>query len=111
MWVFGMVDTSHQPALGYMELVNTRDAGTLLIIQTHTATGTTVHSDEWAAYNRVQQLSNVSAHHQVNHSLHLVDPATGVHTQHVERYWNRVKCKFKRMRGCHAHQLPRQLFR
>ena len=46
-WVFGMVDTSQQPALGYMEVVQQRDAATLLpIIQAHTAPGTTIHSDE-----------------------------------------------------------------
>ena len=57
MWVFGMVDTSHQPALGYMELVANRDAQTLLpIIQAHAATGTIIHSDQWAAYRQVQQL-------------------------------------------------------
>ena len=28
-----------------------------------------------------------------------MNPVTGVHTQHVESYWNRVKIKFKRMRG------------
>ena len=30
----------------------------------------------------------------------------GVHTQNVESYWDRVKIKLKRMRGCHAQQLP-----
>ena len=101
--MFGIVDTSHQPALGYMEVVHRRDATTLLpIIQAHTAPGSIVHSDEWSSYRRVQQLGNVSAHNTVNHSLHFVDPVTGVHTQHVESYWNRVKGKLKRMRGYHA---------
>ena len=88
VWVFGMVDTSHQLAL---EVVSCRDAATLPpIIQAHTAAGSTVHSDNWAAYRQVQQLSNVSTH-VVNHSLHFVDPATGVHTQNMERDWDRVK--------------------
>ena len=42
----------------------------------------------------------------LNHSLNFVDPRTGVHTQHVESYWNRVKLKFKKMRGVQASQLP-----
>ena len=51
MWVFGLVDTSHTPALGYMEIVSQRDAATLLpIIQAHVAPGTIIHSDQWAAY-------------------------------------------------------------
>ena len=110
MWVFGIVDTSQEPALGYMEIVPARDAATLLpIIQAHTAAGTTVYSDQWGAYNRVQTLGNVAAHSTVNHSLHFVDPVTGVHTQNVESYWNRVKGKLKRMKGCHEDQLPSYL--
>ena len=105
-----MVDTSQQPALGYMEVVSARDAATLLpIIQTHTVPGTTINSDQWAAYNRVQSLGNIATHNSVNHSLHFVDPVTGVHTQHVESYWQRVKGKLKRMKGCHHQQLTSYL--
>ena len=104
-----MVDTSVQPALGYMEVVQQRDAATLLpLIQNHVNPGTTVHSDLWAAYNRVRQLPGVAAHNTVNHSVEFVTP-TGVHTQNIESYWNRVKTKLKRMKGCHAHQLPSYL--
>ena len=85
VWVFGMADTSHTPALGYMELVNQRDAATLLpIIQAHTAPGTIVYSDMWRAYSRVGSLPTVASHATVNHSLHFVDPATEVHTQNIE---------------------------
>ena len=93
-----------------MEIVQSRDAATLLpIIQAHTAPGTVVQSDEWAAYQHVQQLGNIAVHHTVNHSLHFVDPVSGVHTQNVESYWDRVKIKLKRMWGCHAHQLASYL--
>ena len=105
-----MVDTSQTPALGYMEIVPHRNAATLLpIIQAHTAPGTVIHSDEWASYNRVGTLPNVAAHSTVNHSVTFVDPTTGTHTQNVESYWNRVKIRFKRMKGCHAHQVPSYL--
>lgn len=108
--MFGMVDTSHNPALGYMEIVPSRDAATLLpIIQAHVATGTTIHSDQWAAYNGVSALPNVSSHSTVNHSVNFVDPVTGVHTQNIESYWCKTKSKLKRMRGCHATQLPSYL--
>ena len=48
-----MVDTSQSPALGYMQVVNTKDAAKLLpiIIDNHVAPGTIIHSDEWAVYN------------------------------------------------------------
>ena len=29
-----------------------------------------------------------------------MDPVTGVHTNHIESYWNCVKQKLKRMKGC-----------
>ena len=58
-----------------------------------------VQSDSWSAYRQVQRLPSVAQHDMVNHSLNFVDPVTGVHTQNVESYWNRVKTKFKRMKG------------
>ena len=45
----------------------------------------------------------------VNHSVMFVNQTTGVHTQHVESHWVRIKKKLKRMKGCHAHQLPSYL--
>ena len=105
-----MVDTSHNPALGVMRLVARRDAATLLpIIQDWCKSGTIIHSDEWAAYRRVNSLTNVSQHETVNHSLHFVDRVTGVHTQNIESYWNNVKTKLKRMRGCHRDHLESYL--
>ena len=88
-------------------MVQTRDAATLLpIIQRHVAPGTVIHSDQWRTYTRVAGLPPVVSHQTVNHSINFVDPTTGVHTQHIESYWNRVKIKLKRMRGCHIRQLP-----
>ena len=105
--MFGLVDTSTTPSL---EIVQCRDAQTLLpIINAHTAPGSVIHSDMWRAYSRVQNLPPVAAHNTVNHSRHFVDPVTGVHTQNIESYWNRVKTKLKRMKGCHAHQLSSYL--
>ncbi len=110
VWVFGLVDTSHTPALGYMEIVERRDAQTLLpIIQAHVAPGTEVHSDEWSAYRRVASLPNVGHHSTVNHSVEFVNRRTNTHTQNIESYWAQAKRKLKRMKGCHAHQLPAYL--
>lgn len=108
--MFGLVDTSTSPAVGYMEIVPNRTASTLLrIIRAHVAPGTIIHSDMWRAYRTVRALRNVAAHRVVNHSLHFVDPVTGVHTQHIQSYWSRCKVKLKRMKGCHASQLPSYL--
>ena len=80
VWVFGLVDTSHTPALGYMQIVPQRDAATLLpIVQAHTLPGTIIHSDEWAAYRRVASLPNVAQHDTVKHSVEFVNSTTGTH--------------------------------
>ena len=61
------------------------------------------------SYNGVSQLPNVSSHRTVNHSVEFVDSVTGVHTQNIESYWNRVKMKLKRMKGCRAEEIPMSL--
>ena len=66
-------------------------------------------SDEWSAYHRVGTLPNVSRHMTVNHSVNFVDPMTGVHTNHIESYWNRVKQKLKSMKGCSRSMLAGHL--
>ena len=58
---------------------------------------------------KVQTLPNVSSHSTVNHSLHFVDPQTGVHTQNIESYWNRVKYKIKTMKGVLGDKIPKYL--
>lgn len=108
VWVFGIVDTTHEPALGYMEIVQRRDAATLLpIIQAHVCGSAVVHSDEWRAYYRIQSQLGLQ-HHTVNHSIEFKSP-TGVHTNHIESYWNRAKMKIKSMRGCTENELPSYL--
>ena len=70
----------------------------LPIIQRKVQLGSILHTDEWAAYRQLQR--RLGLHNRaVNHSLHFVDPATGVHTQHAESNWCTAKDKFKRMKG------------
>ena len=110
MWGFGMVDTSQTPALGCMHIVPDHIAATLLsVIRNHTAQHTTIHSDQWAVYSGSVGTIPTIIHKVINNSLHFADPNTGVHTQNVESYWNRVKIKLRRMRGCHAHHLASYL--
>jgi len=45
--------------------------------------GTDVYTDKGAAFNHVKKIVG-GQHKRVNHSKHLVDPDTGVHTNHVE---------------------------
>ena len=103
-----MVDTSHSPALGHMEIVPDRTRTTFLpIMQANTLPNTVIHSDDYSTYRTaVGQLPSVTRHGIMNHFLHFVDPVTNIHTQHIESYWNRVKIKFKKMRGVDNNQLP-----
>ena len=88
-WVFGIVSCETSPARGYFQVVDRRNAATLLpIIQRCVNPGTEVHTDDWAAYRRVAALPNVSAHEVVVHRHNFVDPRTGVHTQEVESAWS-----------------------
>ena len=96
-----MVDMSVTPALSIMELVAQQDAATLLpIIQQHVRPGTI---DLWAAYNNVQRLLSVVQYQT------FIESATGVHIQHRESYWNRVKTKIKKLTGCHDQMLSSYL--
>ena len=62
--------------------------------------GSIVHSDDWGAYRNMQaRLANIAAHGVVVHRHNFVDPVTGVHTQHIESCWNRMKSKIKQKRG------------
>ena len=48
-------------------------------------------------------------HRTVNHSLNFVDPGTGVHTLHIESYWNKCNGRFKAMHGTTIGKLPSYL--
>lgn len=97
-WVFGIVDTSFIPARGILKLVENRTGSTLLpIIQNHVLYGSIVRSDEWPAYNGISSLGFV--HERICHKREFVNNETGVHTQHIESYWNKQKNRIKIMMG------------
>ena len=108
VWVFGLADRSVKPALTYMEVVEKRDANTLLpIIKKVVRPGTIIHSDEWRSYCRIQELG--FEHRTVNHSVSFINPTNGVHTQTIESNWNRKKSFIKSMRGCRRDLLTSYL--
>ena len=86
-----MVDTSTTPSIGIMKVVPDRSAATLLpFIHDNIRPGNIIHSDKWAAYTRLRSDPRYDFR-SVNHSLHFVDPVTGVHNQTIESYWAKVK--------------------
>jgi hypothetical protein len=107
-WVFGIVDTSHIPAHGYMEYVEKRNAHTLLpIIERVCFPGTTIISDGWGAYPGIQEKGY--EFNFVNHRENFVDPVSGAHTQHVESYWSKQKFRIKKMKGVRKEHLDEYL--
>lgn len=105
-WVFGIIERG----TGRVALFtcNSRSADELIpkIIRV-VLPGTTVMSDEWAAYS---SLSRRGYHHlTVNHSQNFVDPVTGSHTQTIEGFWSNSKVYFKRMHGVKSPQIPAHL--
>ena len=61
----------------------------MAIIRDWIEPGTTVISDNWAAYRNLE--SEGFTHRTVNHSIHFVDPDTGAHTNTIESTWRAVK--------------------
>ena len=89
-WVFGGIDVDTKDI--FMILVQNRTAATLVpLIEQYILPGT---CDEWASYNLIS--STTFQHLTVNHSIHFVNPTTGVHTQTIEISWGQAK---KRMRN------------
>ena len=76
-----------------------RNAATLLPIITRVVRpGCIIHTDEWRACNEISKDGNYE-HGKIVHKYHFVDPETGVHTQHVESYNNKIKYQIKMAKG------------
>ncbi|ESO08311.1 hypothetical protein HELRODRAFT_169116 [Helobdella robusta] len=91
-WVFGGIDTQTKDA--FLVEVNKQDAATLLqLIQGHVLPGTTVWTDQWAAYHSITAVPGL-AHKTVYHSI-TFRAVNGVHTNGVENLWRCAKQKFQ----------------
>lgn len=76
--------------------VERRDASTLLtLIECYILPGTTIVSDCWRAYRRIEQLPEGYRHLTVNHSVNFVDPDTGARTNSIEQLWQKFKKRHK----------------
>jgi len=89
-WVLGMVDGSGRIR---HEVCPKRDAATLHgLIRKYVRVGSTIHTDEWRAYNGPSELGYV--HATINHSRRFIDG--GVHTQRIEAAWRWIRRTFSR---------------
>ena len=88
VWVLGMVERTPERR----------------IVLRHVHPGSVIYTDGWKGY---ENLKEKFIHATVNHSLHFVDPLTGVHTNTIEANWAPLKKTFARdgelkiKYGCH----------
>ena len=64
----------------------------LKIIYYHVEPGTLIVSDSWSSYNKIKELKDFD-HITVNHSIQLIDPESGAHTQKIEGLWGKANKK------------------
>jgi len=87
-WVFGGYERASKNC--FVVPVPSRASDVLLdVIKAWIKPGTTVVSDCWRAYDCLS--SEGFVHLSVNHSYNFVDPASGAHTQNIERTWREVR--------------------
>lgn len=100
-WALTIIDTSTSPSAGFAIPVADRSAATLLpIIANVVREGSIIYTDEWAAYNNLA-VNNEYEHFRITHKYNFVCPVTGIHTQHVESFNNKLKLFIKSQRGCY----------
>ena len=109
-WMFGIVSCENSPARGYFQVVDRRDAATLLpIIQRCVLPGTEVHSDDWGAYRTLQLLPHVNRHRVVVHAHNFVDPPNRRAHTGSGVAWSQLKLGQKRRKGLRREDLQSYL--
>jgi transposase-like protein len=101
-WVFGMLERGTRNSV--LQLVERRDRQTLLpIIKAHVEEGSTIYSDQWAAYFTLKDEGYT--HLTVNHSEEFMS-AEGCCTNGIEGLWGLAKLRIKKMKGVLPCRLP-----
>ena len=94
-WVFGMDERRRGFAI--VKAVENRTAATLLlIIYEHVQPGTTIHNDQWAAYNTLPR--NGYHHRTVSHSEEFV-AEDYTHTNRIVGLWSNLREEQRIRRG------------
>lgn len=88
IWVFGGIERVSKKR--FVVEVDKRDEETLIsLCLKFIKPASIIYSDCWKAYGRLGDLGY--EHYTVNHSANFKDPATGVHTNTIERLWKDIK--------------------
>lgn len=80
-----------------MSLCRTGKKTLLPIIKRVVRPGSIIHSDEFQSYNDLAMMNFELK--RVCHKYNFVCPKTGIHTQHVESYNNKIKLRIKEVKG------------
>ncbi len=104
-WVFGAIQRSTNKVVIFT--VPSRDAAQLTAkIEDCILPGTTIYSDQWAAYNHLSNHPNGYIHRTVNHKENFLNPINpDIHTQTIEGFWGNGKHSLKAAHGVHPRQL------
>ena len=95
-----IVDTFTQPVKGFATMIPDRRAEAIIpIIESVVHPWSIIHTDEAKAYRALGESLQNYEHSTVCHKYNFVDSVTGVHTQHVESWNNKIKTQIKDMRG------------
>lgn len=109
-WIFGLTqkftDGNVECRYFYVEKRDRQTLQAILLREVHPES--TIHSDEWAAYDDLA--AHFHQHQTVNHQHYFVDPITGANTQRVEKYWAVLKRRMLRERNnVKLHRLDQYL--
>jgi transposase-like protein len=104
-WIFAIVERGSGHS--YLRIVRRRNAATLMpILLRHVRYWSTVNTDEWRSYRRLQR-TRLFRHRAVNHGLNFVDPADPEnHTQTIENKNGQLKDMIRRRHGVVDQILP-----
>jgi hypothetical protein len=87
VWVVGGVERTNERRMFAVPVEDRSAAKLKQIILDHVLPGTRIYTDCWAGY-QTEELAEIGmSHDTVNHSLHYVNPVTGVHTNTIEGTW------------------------
>ena len=101
-WVFGATEKGTRNCV--MQIVERRDRDKLLpIIKNNIARGTTIYSDQWAAYC---SLPEEGYQHDTGNYSKEFKSDSGCCTNTIEGLWGNVKLRIKKMKGIYSDKLP-----
>jgi transposase-like protein len=99
-WVVGGVERTPERKFFAMRVPDRSEDTLQQVILKFIKPGSIIFTDCWSGYSTTELEAKGFTHLTVNHSLHYVDPDTGVHTNTIEGTWSGMKlCISKRHRS------------